>query len=258
MNNGWAHTRKMIYALGIIVVIVLACIYVFRDTLFPTPTCSDQKQNGYETGVDCGGVCSLRCSSEVIPLSVVWSRALPTSPSTYDFAALVANRNIDNAPRGIAYVFVAYDKDGKEMIRTTGSTTAPIDGDFPIIVQNVKLPQPPSDVIAVVGANVPHYTVKEKPAIPTIKVTDTRFEPGSIPRFYATITNTKRLVIHNLPVRVLLYDADGNVYAAGETVIPELGKEAVQEIVITWDRAFAFPPTKTRVFPILDPFLGSL
>jgi len=257
MTSNWSSRRKLVYGSGTIIAIILVSIYLFRDTLFPTPTCFDQKQNGYETGIDCGGVCSLRCSQEVIPLSVAWARVLKVSTSTYDFAALISNKNIDNAPRGIAYTFVAYNKEGKEIARIEGTSIAPVDGDFPVVAQNIPLREVPAELSATVSANVPHYTVVEKPTVPTLRISTPQYESGSIPRVYATITNNKRLVLRNIPVRAVLYDTEGNAYAVGQTIIPELGKEAAQNIVFTWDRAFPFPPTKIRVFPILDPFLGS-
>lgn len=258
MNLEWAKKRKIIYGSLALITVILVCIYAFRDVLFPTPTCFDGKQNGFETGLDCGGACSLRCTQDVIPLIVSWARALPTSSSTYDFAAVITNKNIDNAPRDVAYTFTAYNREGKELYKVDGTTIVPIDGDFPVVAQNIALPEAPHEVSAVVASNVPHYTVLEKPTTPTIRVVGTRYEAGSIPRVYATLINTKRLSFVNLPVRVLLYDAEGNVYAAGQTIVPALGKEGTREIVFTWDRAFPVAPTQIRVFPILDPFLGSL
>lgn len=254
----WGSKRKFIYAAGVIVTMILIAIYVFRDTLFPTPSCFDQKQNGYEIGVDCGGVCSLRCSSEVIPLSVVWARVVQTSSTTYDYGALVSNKNIDNAPKGIGYTFTAYDAQGKIIDTRSGQTVAPVDGEFPIIEQRFHITGIPASVSATVTANVPHFKVLENPTIPTIRISGTRYEQISIPRVYSTLTNTKRLVLRNIPVRAVLYDGNGNAYAFGQTIIPELGKEESKEVVFTWDRAFANPPSQIRIFPILDPFLGSL
>jgi hypothetical protein len=258
MATNWSARRKFIYGAGTAIALILLGVYTFRDTLFPTPTCFDTKQNGYETGIDCGGTCSLRCSQEVIPLSVTWARAIPTGNSHYDLVALISNKNIDNSPKQIAYTFVAYNKNGKEIARITGASVVPVDTDFPVIEQNLSLKEAPAEVSATVNANVPHYTVAEKPSTPTLRVFNEKYEAGSIPRVYATVQNTKRLVLRNIPVRAVLYDADGNAYAVGQTIIPELGKEGVQDVVFTWDRAFAFPPTKTRIYPILDPFLGSL
>lgn len=258
MNLEWAKKRKIIYGLISIIFIILVSIYIFRDSIFVTATCVDNKQNGYESGVDCGGTCSLKCTQDVIPLAVSWSRSVKTGPSTYDLVALVSNKNIDNAPRKVGYTFKVYDASGNEIGEIPGVTTVPIDGDFPILAQNVNLTVAPYGVSAVLEANVPHYTVLEKPTMPTLRVTGTRYEPGSISRVYTTLINTKRTTFTNLPVRVLLYDADGNAYAGGQTIIPSLGKEEAKDLVFTWKGGFSFSPTKIRVFPILDPFLGSL
>lgn len=254
----WGSKRKFIYAAGVIVTMILVGIYLFRASLFPTPSCFDTKQNGYEVGVDCGGTCSLRCSSEVIPLSVVWAQVVQTSSSTYDYGALVSNKNIDNAPKNIGYTFIAYDSQGKVIDTRSGQTLAPVDGEFPVIEQNVRLASAPASISATVTSNVPHYKVLENPTIPTIRITGTRYEQVNIPRVYSTLTNTKRLVLRNIPVRVVLYDGQGNAYAFGQTIIPELGKEESKDIVFTWDHAFAQAPSQIRIFPILDPFLGSL
>ncbi|MEZ0208757.1 MAG: hypothetical protein ACAH17_01100, partial [Candidatus Paceibacterota bacterium] len=183
----WSGKRKFIYAAGVCLAIVLIGIYTFRATLFPSPSCFDTKQNGYETGIDCGGVCSLRCSSEIIPLSVTWARAMQTSSTTYDFVALVSNKNIDNTPKSIGYTFTAYDSTGNIMATKSGATVVPVDGDFPVIEQRVVLASIPTSVSATVTSNVPHYKVVENPTVPTIRIAGTRYEAGSTPRVYATI-----------------------------------------------------------------------
>lgn len=258
MSTNWSLKRRWIYASAVVFFIAASSLYVFRDTIFPEPSCFDAKQNGFESGVDCGGGCSLRCKEEVIPLSVLWSRALKTSSTTYDFVALISNKNIDNAPKEILYIFTAYDAEGKELYTSKGKTRVPIDGDFPVVLQNIPLSKAPTELGLQIQSEVPHYKVLEKPVTPTLRIAGTRYEAGSIPRVYATITNMKRLPFSNLPVRVVLYDALGNAYGTGETIIPYLGKEATQEVVFTWNGAFQESPTKIRIFPILDPFLGSL
>jgi hypothetical protein len=252
----WATKRKFIYGAGVLVVLAIWGIYLLRGVLFPVPTCFDQKQNGYETGVDCGGVCSLRCQQEIIPLSVSWARAVPVSSNTYDLVALLSNKNVDNAPQNVRYTFSVYDQGGNLMATTSAVTTVPVDGDFPVVIQHVTFPKVPGEVTATLNANVPHYTVAEKPTTPTLRVSPGTYEAGSVPRVYATVTNQKRIILKDIPVRAVLYDIDGNAYAAGQTVIPVLDKEASQDVAFTWAHPLPFAPTKIRIYPILDPFLG--
>ena len=252
----WSSQRKVIYGISVFTVVIAAFLYIFRDTLFPAPTCFDRKQNAHEGGIDCGGTCSLRCTEEIIPLSVLWARPLKTSLNKYDFVGMVSNKNIDNAPRSISYLFTAYTDKGETLLMATGTTIAPIDGDFPIVLQNITLLKDPKNVSLQI-TDGPHYSVSEKPTAPSVRVVNPHYESGTIPRVYATILNTKRVPIVNLPVRVVLFDVNNNAYGAGETVIPYLDKEGIQTISFTWDAPLAFPPAEIRVYPIFDPFTSA-
>ena len=250
----WGTRRKFIYGLVIILTVTACGVYSLRDVLFPAPTCFDTKQNGYESGIDCGGTCSLRCTQEISPLTVKWTRMLLIAPRRYDFVAMVSNKNIDNAPHALGYSFVVMNESGAEIATINGTTTAPVDGDFPIIKQDVTLPENPKEVIVKLHDG-PHYTVLEKPTSPTIRTIGTRYEAGSIPKVFATILNTKRTTLSNIPVRAVLYDVNDNAFAVGETVVPFLDKEGRREISFTWGGAFEKAPTRILIYPIFDPFL---
>ncbi len=251
----WQTRRKIIYFFATLFTVASISIYVFREKIFPTPTCFDTKQNGYEIDIDCGGVCSLRCSSEVTPLEVMWARALKTSSTTHDVVAMISNKNIDNASQKFSYTFTIYDNQGLVIEEISGSTFAPIDGDFPVIRQSVKLKKLPYKVTLLIE-DTPHYKVNEKPTSPTVRIMRERYEAGSIPRVFATIVNTKRTTVNNLPVRVVLFDEDDNAYAVGQTIVPRLDKEEVKEISFTWDNELPYAPTRIRVYPIFDPFIA--
>ena len=249
----WEFKRKLLYALSFFIIICAIVVFFMRGILFPAPTCFDGKQNGFETNIDCGGECQRMCQQDVNPLSIVWAKAVKSGKEMYDLVALVTNSNIDNASHEIGYSFDVYDENGALMKTVSASTTAPLDGKFPVIIQNVRLSSPPINTVATL-ADTLHYKVNESPTSPTIKVLARRYEAGQIPRIYVTIANTKRIDIRNLPVRVLLFDADDNVYAVGQTVIPELLKEGVKEIIITWNEPLPHPPTRIGVYPIFNPF----
>lgn len=235
-------------------IISIITIYIVKDFLFPTPTCFDKKQNGYEVGVDCGEVCGLRCASEVQPLVVLWTRALKTATSTYDIVGMVSNKNINHAARGVSYTFSIYNKKGVVLKKITGNTVTPISSDFPIIKESLTLEEDPQTVTLDIQDG-PHYTVDEKPTSPTLSVTHERYEGGENPRVYATIQNKKRRTIRNLPVEVILYDENNNAFAVGETFIPELQKEESKVVSFTWQNPLPYPPLRIRAYPIFDPFL---
>jgi hypothetical protein len=249
----WDTKRKIIYALTFITLMLGIFVTFFYDTIFPAPTCLDLKKNGYEVGVDCGGVCALRCVSEVNPFTVLWSQAVPVDKDLYDIVAMVSNTNIDNASHEVGFMFSLSDELGTVTRTVSGSTTVPLDGKFPLIVQNVSLPKAPAAVVTTLY-DTPHYKVIENPASPTIKILSRRYEKDSISRVYAVLKNTKQVEIHDLEVRVLLFDAKDNVYAVGKTLVPVIPKEGLREIVITWNGALTITPTRIGVYPIFNPF----
>ena len=73
-------------------------------------------------------------------------------------------------------------------------------------------------------------------------------------RFNKKKWNTKHTEINNLPVKVLLFDEENNVYAAGQTIVPRLEKEGVAQVVFTWNQALPFAPTKITIYPLFNPF----
>lgn len=247
----WNSRRKFIYALATLVFCTALTVYVLRDVIFPNPTCFDQKHNGFEAGVDCGGECSLRCDSEVIPLEVVWARFIPVSNGAYDLVGMVSNKNINNASHVLGYTFTLYDAQGNTIERS-GTTTSPVDGDFPIIVQSVHLTRQPVS-ISLSLQDTPHYRSEERPTDPTLRTGNELYEPGSIPRLSFMVMNTKRVVLRNTPIKVILFDEKDNAYAVAQTVVPELNKEEVKDITVTWDNPLPFAPTKIRIYPIFNP-----
>lgn len=255
MLNGmnWDTKQKVLYALSAVIVILGVGVFVLRDAIFPAPTCVDHKQNGFESGIDCGGTCALVCSKDVSPLKVVWSKAVTVGANMYDLVALVTNANINNASPQLGYRFIVYDKNAIPITILNGTTTAPLDGKFPIVISGVPLKVVPNNVVVKLNDG-PHFTVKESPTAPTLRVTDRHFEGGEISRVYATLVNTKRLEINNLPVRVLLYDTNENVYAVGETIVPLIPKEGVKEVSFTWHNPLPKTPTRIEVYPIFNPF----
>ncbi len=249
----WQTKRKIIYAFTSIIAVTTIFVFLLRDTLFPEPTCSDFKQNGYEIGVDCGGLCDKKCTQEVVPLGVLWSKAIAVSSTTYDLAGLVSNSNIDNAAKELGYLFSVFDSNGDVMTEVRGSTTAPLDGKFPLIIQNVVLAKVPGKV-ALTLFDTDHYKVKESPTSPTVTIDNRRYESTDTSRLYATIINNKRIEIRNLEVRAVLYDSFDNAYAVGKTVVPLLDKEGKEEIVFTWASPLKEEPTRIGIYPIFNPF----
>ncbi len=251
----WSAKRKLFYALGVIFLCVVSSIYIFRDHIFIQPSCIDGKKNGYESGIDCGGTCALICKQDVIPLTVLWSQAIQTGTSTYDFVAMISNKNIDTASRYLTYTFTGYDREGNSLAVIKGTTTAPRDGDFPIIKQNILVSGTIINVTSGI-TDTSHYKVPLQTTVSPFKISKIKYDgDGDVKRTTASITNMRQTIFRNIPVKAILYDSKDTAYAVGETLIPYLGKEEERQITFSWPYELKESPTKIRIYPLLDPFI---
>src|SRR3989344_8040872 len=108
--NSWAKNRKrMIFGLVFLFLILVIGLPLFL-LIYQKPTCSDGKQNGDETGVDCGGSCSRLCAVESLPLVVKGDpRILKVATSTYEGVALINNLNSNVEVASAHYKFKLFD-----------------------------------------------------------------------------------------------------------------------------------------------------
>lgn len=249
----WSTRRKLLYILAAAVFVSTFSIYSLRGIIFSEPSCFDGEHNGFEVGVDCGGTCSLKCTQEVLPLVVKWAQFVQTSPVKYDLVAMVANKNINNASRVLGYTFTVYDDKGVVVGEYSASTTAPIDGDFPIVEQNVSLPENAKTVVLDLH-DTSHFAVQAKPTRSPFLNPDNLFEYTDIPRVYSQLVNTTQTTFTDIPVIVLLYDENDTVYAINKTIVPRLSPEESKKISYTWPSNGMRAPTKIRLYPLLNPF----
>ena len=249
----WASSRKVIYAFIFVLALIVLGIYGFRNTLFPTPTCADGQKNGYEEGVDCGGLCSRKCIDQITPIQVVWARVLPVEPTVYDLVGLLSNRNIDSVPITFSAIFTVYNANAQVIYSQKINAVPPTTGDIPVVIQNVKLNEEPKKVIITLEEGT-YYKISPDFQSVQISVTNTSFENGDIPRAYVRIHNVTRKRFINFPVRIVLYDGDQNAIATGQTFVESLDKEADKTLTFTWKNKFTVKPVLIKAYPILSPF----
>jgi hypothetical protein len=128
----WASRRKIQYILGLLVFISLVVFAFIYPSLTKKPTCFDNKQNGDERGIDCGGSCNLFCSQDVSEPSILWSRAFHVVGNSYNLIALVENKNKNAAISSISYEFKVYDTNNLLIGRKVGTTYIPPNKQFAI------------------------------------------------------------------------------------------------------------------------------
>ena len=257
----WAFKRKILY-IAIIIAFVLGLGFLIVFPYFnKAPTCFDGKQNGTETGIDCGGSCAIACTTQVDQISILWSRAFRVVPGRYNAVAYLENHNESTAVYKIKYRFRFADKDNIYIGKREGETYIPPKGKFAVF-------EPAIDV----GNSIPVYTTFEFEEIPNwiqvskeeinqlkVLVSGIKLEnEDTEPTLSAVAKNDSLFRIPEVSFVVILYDGAGNAVSASHTYLPVLEGEESANLNFTWREPIASPVVSKEIIPMFNIFLVKL
>lgn len=236
----WSKKRKVLYSLVFAGVVVLLAAYPTYLITHQTPTCSDQKQNGTETGVDCGGPCALQCFAEMKAPRVIWAKAFYLGGPYYDLGAYIENPNARAGVKSARYSFRVFDNEGKVIVEKRGATEIAPGTGFVLFEPNVVISGNPDRAEVMFEQSDLSLWVKALIA-PSIIVTKNKNlrNTDTKPRFDATLANTDLVnSVANLTVSAIIYDARRNPIAVSRTFVDGIPKGGEQDVVFTWPRRF--------------------
>lgn len=253
----WALKRQIFYVVVLILFLSAFGIFILYPTLSKAPTCNDGKQNGEETGVDCGGICSRACIAQVDPISVLWARSFRVVPGRYNAVAYIVNHNKSSAIAKINYRFRFGDANNIYIGKREGSTFIPAGGNFVVFEPGIDI-----------GNSIPVYTTFEfteapnwlqapkdkleqlKVAVYNIELSDEKTSP----RLSATIKNNSLFTIPNVGVIAVLYDATGNAISTSRTFLNRLAPLETSDINFTWPEPLSGTVVAKELIPMYDIF----
>jgi uncharacterized protein YcfL len=257
----WAGRRKLLYS-SIVVAVILFFGYLLIAPYFNVaPTCTDGKQNGNETGIDCGGSCPLACLTQVDQLSVLWARAFEVVPGRYNAVAYLENHNPATAVNKMTYRFRFADKDNIYLGKRDGETFIPPGGRFAIFEPAVDL-----------GNSIPVHTSLEFTSPPVwvqvspklinqlkISVSSIQLEnEDTSPKLFATVKNNSLFRIPEVSFVAILYDATGNAINVSHTYLNVLLKEQSAKITFTWPEPMSAKVVAKEIIPMFNIFSAKL
>ena len=239
----WSQKRKILYALAVAGIMILLAAYPVYKTINPTPTCSDQRQNGDEAGVDCGGSCNLYCSSQVKDLNVVWAKAFLVVPGRYDLGAYVENPNPKAGIKIARYTLRMLDSTGAVIAEGRGAAEIPPASTRLLFAGSVAATGTPNNVeVEFNREDLKWVKAKAESAVLTtknlsLKNTDTK------PRFDATLLNTDLVNdVGYTSLGAIIYDAARHPVAISRTYVEGIPKGGTQDIFFTWPTRFSKRP----------------
>lgn len=257
----WALKRQLFFMAIFLVILFVLGYLMISPYINEIPTCTDNKQNGDELGVDCGGSCSLACTFEVDKISVVWARTFQVIPGRYNAVAYLENQNKNAAIYKIKYRFRFSDKDNNYIGKREGETYIPTGGNFAIFEPGIG-----------VGNSIPVYTTFEFTETPVwnkvsedkinqlkVFVSDIKLEnEDSKPHLSAVIKNDSLFTIPEVGVVALLYDENGNAVSVSRTYLNELKAEDEKGVDFTWPEPISENIVAKEIIPMYNVFLVKL
>lgn len=252
----WASKKKFKYASGFILFVLIIAFAFTYKIIFKKPTCSDGKLNGTETGIDCGGSCSLMCKEDVVSPVILWSRAFPVVENNYNLVAMVENRNKNSGVVSASYEFRVYDTNNKLLGRKEGKTFIPPNQQFAVFESRFNAGESSIKSVAFEFTG-PIIWIKKAPTLQNLPISINNIvfnDDKDNPNLSATIVNNSIYDLPEFDVVAILYDVDRNAINASKTHKSGLSSNNKTPVIFTWPELLsAFPATKDILISI-NPF----
>jgi len=235
----WRLKRQTMYVLGVVAFIAtLLFSYIFFSA--PELSCTDQKQNQGELGVDCGGPCSAVCRSEVTEMVPLWARALPLGGGLYDLVAFVENPNpYVSAPR-VDYHFEVFDAENQLLLERRGTTFARQNERFLILDPRLEIARPPRQVF--VELSIPEWKRHKEREQSSLTVKNEQLILTPKPHLSASLVSKALFDLRDVVAQAVIYTSEDNAIAVSETVITSLPSGETRDMFFTWPEPFTEAP----------------
>jgi hypothetical protein len=214
-------------------IIVLGLVVYLAIKLYEPPTCFDGKRNRDELGIDCGGTCALYCASQAQPLRVVWTKAFEVSPGWWSALSYVENPNADKYSDYIPYRMKLLDAAGETIVERTGIANTNSEVRIPIFEGRLALEgkKPASASLELLGE--PRW-YKPRAVYRLTTEGQTLTQVGLGGELQVAVRNEEPVVLRDVYVTSILYDAQGNAVAVSQTYLDMLGPRARRQVSFSW------------------------
>jgi len=248
----WARKRQLIYGgiVALFFVLIIGIPFLLRT--IRGPSCFDKKQNGEETGADCGGACALLCPNTAGEPRTIWQRVFPEGGGIASAVLYAENPNKNAGAFDTPYQVKVYDSAGLLVAEKRITVVVPTNGAFAVFAPNLF-----------VGERVPVRASFERTApiswrrdvLPydVMRAQNIRLSLVPQARVDAEIVTESKEFVNGAAVAIL-YDADGNAVGASKTTADLVGAQSPVPVSFVWRAPFARTPVRAE---ILTTVLGN-
>ena len=254
--------KQLLY--GSLYILVIAVIFwlIYIFFLKPAPTCFDKTKNQGEVGIDCGGPCPACEITQLKPLTVDWSMALPARENEISVLAEITNPNINFGARTFSYQF--------KIIGPFGSLLKTINGQSFIYPGEIKYILEPTLKINLSDVSRTEFSIDKNSIIwqsgkelarqnlSSNSVKTTVASQGVTVR--GVVKNENPLLISQVKIMAILYNSLGNkILNASFTTITDLNgqEERLFNIELPkgdWNKQVDSSRTKIFIEPLPTKF----
>lgn len=243
----WRARRKTQYLSGVFLFFLVTLGIPLYFYFKVEPTCFDNRANGDERGVDCGGSCSLVCTNDVRPISVVWERTFFVSRGFATAAAYLENPNFNLIAPRVPYHLQIFSADNVLISEKYGDTFINTDGAFALFEGPFNSGERiPDRVTLRLDTNVPWYRRSEDVLL---EVKRQELIATTSPRIEADIYNAGVLPLENVEVIAIAYDAGDNALGVSRTFIAVLAPLGTETATFSWPNAFSGEVARILILP---------
>lgn len=240
MNSWSARRKRIVFSLVSAALILLVGVPLFF-IFYNAPTCFDNKANGDEAGVDCGGSCELLCSAQSLPiLSQGDPQVIEVASGLYEVVHVVENPNVRGEARAARYVINIFDVDKVVPIKIIeGETYVPPNSTFAIFEGPFNLEAASTTRATFKWKEESLVWKKNTDPVPELLVREKILKNGeSSPRLEAKLSNMSLDDVKNIEVVALLRDEGGSIVAASRTIVDSLRGGESAPVIFTWPEPF--------------------
>lgn len=250
-NIGMRILKQLFF--GIILLVLIGGIGwgVYAAFIKPDATCTDGKQNGNETGVDCGGACGNQCIPvDIKPISKRGNiQILPIGSSTRATVLVqIQNLNSDYGAK-FDYTLSLKEKTGREVAVSLGKNIIyPAEIKY-LAFPNMEVSLAPSELVADFRIEKTEWVKEEDMKKPSVFIQNeaTVIHPDRI-EVSGKFTNADAGKLEGATVVAILFDNRGSMIGASETRVENVESGEARSFIVIHPFVSSVNISRTQVF----------
>ena len=226
---------------GLILFVFLGSLFYFF--FYQAPTCTDGVQNGKETGVDCGGICTNVCQEIVTgaPFTIEEVAIMPGGRERYDILGKIYNPNDTEGASNFRYTLELKNASGAVIATRTGmSFILPQERKTLIEVGIESVETPTQATLRVEDITWERFSgYQEKPNINIYQKRYNQITSGvGFGEAFGLVSNESPFDFRSLTVKVILRDGSGKALAINSTEMRTITTGEERDFRLVWPEAF--------------------